>query len=330
MNTKAIPLGDIKVNEFNQGIQLIDPELVPLLALLPEEFNRDNLEVLRQPFPSMPLSEEVLAATELELRTLPGLDGNPEVGVAIYRPRTMSADAPAILYFHGGGYLIGGATMSEPWQRPLVAKLNCVIVSVDYRLAPENRHPAQINDGYAALSWLFGNAAELGINPARIGVMGDSAGGGLAAAIALVARDRGEFQLAFQHLIYPMLDDRTCTTDDPHPYAGQVGWTASSNRFGWSSLLGDEAGKDGVSSYAAPARAEDLSGLPPTFIITAALDLFVDENFEYARRLTRAGVPTEFHCYPGAIHGFYSIPGSRVSDRAIAESHAALARSFGA
>ena len=218
--------------------------------------------------------------------------------------------------------------MSEAAQRPLVHKLDCVVVSVEYRLAPENPFPAQINDGYAALSWLFGNVAELGVDPTCVGVMGDSAGGGLAAAMALLARDKGEYKLAFQCLVYPMLDDRTCTTADPHPYAGEFGWNKNSNRFGWSALLGHEPGKDGVSPYAAPARAEDLSGLPPTFIITAALDLFVEENFEYARRLMRAGVPTDFHSYPGAIHGFYSLPGSRVSARAVSEGHAALKRFF--
>ncbi|RVT91177.1 alpha/beta hydrolase [Sphingomonas crocodyli] len=313
-----------------RGSHLVDPQLVPLLGILPKEFTADNLDALRQPFPAMPLPEELLAATTLEERTIPGLDGEPDVRLVLIRPKTLPANAPAVLNFHGGGYLIGRAEMSEASQRPIAQKLDCLIVNVDYRLAPENPYPAQINDGYAALKWLFENAADLGVDATRIGVMGDSAGGGLAAAMALLARDKGEYKLAFQYLVYPMLDDRTCTSSDPHPYAGEVGWNNNSNRFGWSALLGHEPGKDGVSPYAAPARAEDLSGLPPTFIMTAALDLFVEENFEYARRLLRAGVPTDFHCYPGAIHGFYSIPGSVVSGRAVAEGHGALARFFGA
>ena len=311
-----------------QGEHLVDSQLMPLIGYMPKEFTPDNLERLRQPFPAMPLSEEVLAATEMERRTVPGLRGEPDVDVVIYRPKSLRANAPGILYFHGGGFLIGRATMSEGAQRPLVHKLDCVVVSVEYRLAPENPYPAQINDGYAALTWLFGSAGELGIDPTCIGVMGDSAGGGLAAALALLARDKGEYRLAFQYLVYPMLDDRTCTTDDPHPYAGEFGWNRNSNRFGWSALLGHEPGLDGVSPYAAPARADDLSGLPSAFVITAALDLFVEENFEYARHLMRAGVPTEVHCYPGAIHGFYSLPVSEVSARAVAEGHAALKRFF--
>jgi triacylglycerol lipase len=158
--------------------------------------------------------------------------------------------------------------------------------------------------------------------------MGESAGGGLAAGLALLARDRGEHQLAFQHLIYPMIDDRTCTADDPHPFAGEFVWTPSANRFGWTSLLGHEPGRAGVSPYAAAARAEDLSRLPPTYIATGALDLFVEENFEYARRLIRAGVPTELHVYPGAFHGFQWAAQSEVAMAAARDTRAALVRAL--
>ncbi|MCA6330839.1 MAG: alpha/beta hydrolase fold domain-containing protein, partial [Phenylobacterium sp.] len=170
------------------------------------------------------------------------------------------------------------------------------------------------------------HAAELGVDPERVGVMGESADGGLAAGLALLVRDRGEHRLAFQHLIYTMIDDRTCTRPDPHPMTGAFIWTAHNNRFGWAALLGHEPGIEGVLPYAAAARAESLAGLPPTFIATGALDLFLEENLEYARRLTREGIPTEVHVYPGAFHAFQVMRGSRVAQAAERDSRAALAR----
>ena len=134
--------------------------------------------------------------------------------------------------------------------------------------------------------------------------MGESAGGGLAAALALLARDRGAYKLTFQHLIYPMLDDRTCVAAEPNPVAGEFIWTPHNNHFGWSALLGHAPGRPGVSPYAAPARAVDLTGLPPAFIACPTLDLFIDEDVTYAQRLMRAGVPVELHVYPGGFHGF--------------------------
>ena len=173
--------------------------------------------------------------------------------------------------------------------------------------------------------WTFANAGELGVDTKRIGVMGESAGGGLAASLALMARDRGEYALAFQHLIYPMIDDRTCVRE-PHPFAGEFIWHAHNNHFGWSALLGHEPGGESVSAYAAAARAEDLRGLPPTFLSTAALDLFVDEDVDYAQRLIRAGVPTELHVWPGAFHGFDLAGGTPVADAARRASNEALRR----
>ena len=199
-----------------------------------------------------------------------------------------------------------------------------MIVSVDYRLAPETRFPGALEDCYAALTWSFAQAATLGIDAARLGVMGESAGGGLAASLALLARDRREHALAFQHLIYPMLDDRTCIRTDPHPYAGEILWTPHNNAFGWSSLLGVAPGSDNVSPYAAPARAQNLAGLPRTFISTGALDLFLEEDLDYARRLTRHGVPVELHVYPGAYHGFDLVPGTHIGQIASRDSLAAL------
>jgi triacylglycerol lipase len=167
----------------------------------------------------------------------------------------------------------------------------------------------------------------LGIDPARIAVEGESAGAGLAAALTLLARDRGEFAIIHQHLIYPMLDDRTCVAET-HPYAGEFVWTPESNLFGWSSLLGCAPGGNGISCYAAAARAEDLSGLPSTFIAVGALDLFAQEDIEYARRLIQAGVPTELHVYAGAYHGFELAADAQVSIRAQGNSISALRRAL--
>lgn len=207
------------------------------------------------------------------------------------------------------------------------AAADCVIVSVDYRLAPETPHPGPIEDCYAALKWLHDEAGSLGVDAARIAVAGESAGGGLAAALALLARDRGEVRLIHQHLIYPMIDDRTCTAE-PHPYAGEFVFTPNSNRFGWSALLGCAPGAEGVSPYAAAARAEDLTGLPSTYIAVGALDLFIEENLEYARRLIRAGAPTELHIYPGAYHGFDAVSEGALAKAARNHSLTALRRAL--
>jgi triacylglycerol lipase len=275
-----------------------------------------------------PVDPEAGAAVVDERRRIPGPAGAPEVEVLCYRPKAATGALPCILHIHGGGYVLGDAASMAAFHKPLALEVNCAIVSVDYRVAPETRFPGAVEDCYAGLAWLAATSSEIGVDSARIGVMGESAGGGLAAALALLARDRKEHALAFQHLIYPMLDDRTCAGADRHPHAGEFIWTAASNRFGWTALLGVAPGSDGVSPYAAAARAEILAGLPPAFISTGALDLFVEEDIDYARRLIRAGVPTELHVYPGAFHGFDFAAGVDVADRARRDSRAALARAL--
>jgi triacylglycerol lipase len=232
-----------------------------------------------------------------------------------------------VLHIHGGGYVIGSALMSVMSNQRTAADAGCLVVSVDYRLAPETRHPGPVEDCWAGLRWLHDQAGELGVDPARIAVMGESAGGGLAATLALMARDRGGAPIAHQHLIYPMLDDRT-GEGDSHPFAGEFVWTPESNRFGWASLLGPEAGSENVAAYGAAARAADLSGLPSTYLAVGALDLFVDEDIDYARRLIRAGVPTELHVYPGAFHGFDIAVDATVTKTAYRNSLAALRRAL--
>lgn len=303
---------------------LVDPELAPFLAMFPSMMlSLDTLDAMRNRELPLPPVEE--SGVDLERVMIPGPEGAPEVMLHIYRPRAAARPLPCIYHIHGGGYVGGKAGDLEPVHRPLAAQLGCAIVSVDYRLAPETVFPGPVEDCYAGLAWTVGNAERLGVDSARLGVMGESAGGGLAAALALLARDRGEYRLAFQHLIYPMLDDRTCV-NEPHPYAGEFLWHAHNNRFGWTSLLGHAPGGEGVSPYAAPARADDLAGLPPTFISTGALDLFLDEDIVYAQRLMRAGVPTELHVYPGAFHAFDMMPGAAVAEQSRRDSRAALAR----
>jgi acetyl esterase/lipase len=308
--------------------RLVDPELLALLDAMPTVDLTDDLLPLlrvpgRLPFPD---TGEAGSKVRMSRRTTPGPKGAPDVDVLVYQPAEGEGPWPCIFHIHGGGYVIGAMEPQEPVHRSMVAALNCVIVTVDYRLAPETPHPGPVEDCYAALSWLFGAAGDLGVDATRIGVMGESAGGGLAAALALLVRDRGAHKLAFQHLIYPMIDDRTCTAADPHPHAGEFIWTPHNNRFGWRALLGREPGGDDVSPYAAAARAEDLSGLPPAFISTGSLDLFVEEDIEYARRLLRAGVPTELHVYPGGFHGFDFDMAATVSASARRDSLSALAR----
>lgn len=271
---------------------------------------------------------EVVAAVDVMRRTVAGRAGDPDVGFALHVPRAPSPARGAILHVHGGGYINGNPYAMIAAHRALARELDCVIASVDYRLAPETRFPGAVEDCYAVLAWLVAEADALGINRSRIGVMGESAGGGLAASLALLARDRGEFAIAFQHLVYPMIDDRTCITQEPNPYAGEFIWTNESNRFGWKCLLGQEPGGADVSPYAAAARATDLSGLPPTFINTGALDLFVDEDIEYARRLIRAGVPTELHVYPAAYHGFHFVAEAEVTRTALNDSRLSLQRAL--
>ena len=232
--------------------------------------------------------------------------------VRVHRPADAAAtDAgsrrPGILYLHGGGLIIGSAVQGDPLCRRLADELGAVAASVGYRLPPEHPYPAPLDDCYAALQWL---AAQPDVDPARIAVIGLSAGGGLAASLALLARDRGEFALAGQVLAYPMLDDRTDESAAAHPRMLRL-WNGPSNRLGWGMYLG--AGTAGPSvttldaatlEHAVPARRADLSGVAPAWIGVGTFDLFHDEDVEYARRLTEAGVPTELHVIEGAYHGF--------------------------
>lgn len=289
----------------------IDPALAALFANVPLESPTTRDEIARgrtrRLFADAPRSPEVVR----EDRLVPGRDGAPDVAIRIHRHADASdAPLPALLTIHGGGYIIGTHDDDDlVHDRFLVgAGLRYVGVSVAYRLAPETPYPGPLEDTYAALDWLFRNAADLGVDPTRIGVHGVSAGGGLAAALTLLARDRGEHRLAFSQLIYPMLDDRrtSVTSGWDVPL-----WKPASNELGWSCYLGDRFGTDDVPYLAAPGRAtvEELRGLPPTFLTVGALDLFADEDLAYATRLNHAGVDVEAHLYPAMPHGFDVVAG---------------------
>jgi acetyl esterase/lipase len=307
---------------------LVDPDVAGFLELFPTTaLSMETLPDMRArqlPFPVDPASIE---AVDLLKKAIPGPKDAPDVDLFIYSPRTGAGPKPCIFHIHGGGYVGGSADSMEGVLRPMAAELDCVITSLNYRLAPETPHPGPVEDCYAALAWVFKNVAELGVDASRIGVKGESAGGGLAAALALLARDRGEYKLAFQSLTYPMLDDRTCLGEQ-HPYTGEYIWTPHNNAFGWRALLGAEPGSQGVSPYAAPARAESLAGLPPTFITTGSLDLFLEEDLEYARRLLRDGVPCELHVYPGGFHAFDFAPAAAISIASRRDTLDALRRSL--
>lgn len=311
---------------------LVDPELAPVLDLAPDTgVSAQTLDAARQRFAAM--AEMGLADPDTSVavteHAVPGLNGAPEVGVWLYRPKGLPTPAPVIYHIHGGGFMFGSAKLGDPRNRAWAKATNAALVSIDYRLAPEHPYPAALDDCHAVLQWLHDDGPSLGLDPDRIAVRGESAGGGLAAALCLRARDRGP-KIAFQLLIYPMLDDRTCVTDEPNPFAGEFVWDAASNAFGWASWLGRPAGSADVPHLAAPARATDLAGLPPTMIAVGALDLFIDENLDYARRLIRAGVPTELYVATGAFHGFEAmVPDAQVSRAFTDRCLDALRRAFG-
>ena len=291
------------------------PELKRVARLLP----RQLITPLTLPF--------VRAAGRLLWRRNPHGPDAPEVltlasgvGVRLYRRAGAPGRGPALLWIHGGGYVIGDAAQDDVLCRRFAHELGVTVASVNYRLAPEHPYPTPLEDCYSALAWLSRLPS---VDAARVAIGGASAGGGLAAALALLARDRGEIALAAQLLVYPMLDDRTVLHADlDHP--GHRLWNQSSNKFGWRSYLGDAD-----PNVAVPARRTDLAGLPPAWIGVGTLDLFHDEDLTYAERLQAVGVPCEVMVVPGAFHGFDGIvPKADISQSFFASQCALLRRAF--
>lgn len=306
-------------NEGTPIDDMLDPEIKEGLRQLPEVvFSEETLPVLREFSTFVPIPDPGVERREL----VAGPNG--DVKLTLLRPRDVSGDLPVLFWMHGGGMVIGNRYMDDAFLNRWCLSFSCACVSVEYRLAPEASFPGPLDDCETGLRYIFDQAAELGIDPDRIGVGGRSAGGGLAAGLALRDRDRGEHRLLFQYLHYPMIDDRQLTPSSR--LDGLPMFSRESNAFGWRSHLADLYGSDGVPPDAAPARALDLSGLPPTFVGVGTVDGFRDEAIDYATRLIAAGVPTELHVYAGAIHGFEMFAGSAVVMCALQDSNSWLGR----
>ncbi|SEO40630.1 alpha/beta hydrolase [Trujillonella endophytica] len=299
----------------------MDAELAAALAtftaVMPQ-LTAELIPLVRRPDPAAPTDVDLArgGTFAVEERAVPGPEGAPEVRLLICRPTAATAPVPALYYVHGGGMILGDNRLGVSEALDWAQDLGLAVVSVEYRLAPETRHPGPVEDCHAGLVWTLAHAAELGIDPDRVVVAGLSAGGGLAAALALMARDRGTAALAGQMLLSPMLDDRN-DTPSAFQMEGHGVWDRISNATGWSALLGEDRGTAAVSPYAAPARAADLSGLPPTFIDVGSAETFRDEDVTYASRLWAAGGRAELHVWPGGFHGFDTIaPQAQISQEA--------------
>jgi acetyl esterase/lipase len=275
----------------------VDPEVAALASAVPiGTIDAETLSLLRSTGLATPaqLSEAVV-------RTDHVVPADPEVRVRVHRPAGVDGPLPCLYFMHGGGYVLGTYDSDSAHFDRWCNAFGVMGVSVEYRLAPETPYPGPLDDCYAGLTWAFAHHDELGIDPKRIGIGGTSAGGGLAAGLALLARDRGEVPVFCQLLDCPMLDDRQSTPSSQ--LDGLLVWNRHSNQFGWRSYLGDLYGSPDVPAYAAAARAEDLSGLPKAYVCVGAVDGFRDEDVIYATRLNQAGVPAELHVHPGAPHG---------------------------
>jgi acetyl esterase/lipase len=285
-----------------------DPQLVQVLVPLQELYSPtlepSGIVALREQMP--PTTPEALIAgrriTHTET-TIPGPDGAPAIVVSVFAPTDHVAGGPGIVNIHGGGMVVGDRFTSFTYVLDWVLEFGAVVVTADYRLAPEHPDPAPVEDSYTTLVWAADHAAELGFDPAKLIVAGASAGGGLAAGVALLARDRSGPALLGQVLMYPMLDDRNETVSS-HQYRGVGVWDRTSNATGWGALLGDRVGTNDVSPYAAPARATDFSGLPPTFIEVGSAEVFRDEDVAYATAIWAAGGQAELHVWAGGFHGY--------------------------
>ncbi len=311
----------------------LDPQsrgpLEQLLVQFPGGFNAipdivERREAVDRMLAALNAASPPSQTVSVEDRKVPGHEGDPDISVRIFRPNSSSTDLPGIYFIHGGGMILGNVDGESAVCTRLCAELGAVVVSVEYRLAPEHPYPAPVDDCYAGLVWTAEHGAELGIDPSRLAIFGMSAGGGLALAMSLLARDRRGPSICFQMPIYPMIDDRNMTQSSRE--VTEVGiWDRSANIAAWALYLNGLA----ADQYAAPARATRLVGLPPTFIDVGEMDVFRDEDIAFAARLVQAGVPTEFHMYPGAYHASETLaPEATLSQRIWAARFDALRRAF--
>jgi len=301
-----------------------DPDIAAVVPLLPDLPGDDPLAIraaLSEMIAQFPPADTT--GVEIEDRQIPGHDGDPAVPVRIYRPGQRSAPA-AVYSVHGGGFIAGDLETEHASNVTLARELGVVVVSVDYRLAPETPFPGGLEDVYAGLVWTATRAGELGIDPERIAIQGTSAGGGLCAALALLARDRGGPHIAFQFLSVPELDDRL-TTGSMIEFTDTPLWSRPRAVISWDCYLGPgRVGTDDVPIYAAPARATDLAGLPPAYVSVMHFDPLRDEGVAYALAMLAAGVSVELHLFPGTFHGSMLIQDAAISKREQAEKIAVL------
>ncbi|WP_134662939.1 MULTISPECIES: alpha/beta hydrolase [unclassified Amycolatopsis] len=303
-----------------------DPELEPGLAAFLDLVERiplraDTILANRAHFATIiPPAEQIVGDLPVELteHTVPGPEGAPDIVLTVVRPAAGVVNAPALYSIHGGGMVLGNRFFGLDGLIDDVLRFGAVGISVEYRLAPENPAPAAVEDCYAGLLWTVEHADELGIDPSRIVVTGASAGGGLAAGVALLARDRSGPAIAGQLLACPMLDDRNESVST-RQYNGIGAWDRNNNDTGWDALLGPARGTDAASPYAVPARMTDLSGLPPAYLDVGAAEIFRDETTEYALRIWATGGQAELHVWAGGYHGFAGFsPDAEVSRSAVA------------
>jgi acetyl esterase/lipase len=286
-----------------KDITVVHPELREMAKMFPKlPFRRWNIRFFRwlakfQPQVKRP---DTVHIEEIYIQSQ---DPEHKIRLRIYKPRRMAMPSPILVWMHGGGYLIGQPEQNDAYMFRLVQELGIMIVSIDYRLAPEHPFPTPLEDCYTALKWVHDQAERLGIAPNRIAIGGESAGGGLAASLVQLAHDRGEVHPIFQLLVYPMLDDRTTLRKDIRNTAW-ITWTVDNNRLGWEAYLKQVVGSGDVPAYSVPSRRESLSGLPPAWIGVGTLDLFYEENLAYAQALQSCGVDCEIMIIPGAFHGF--------------------------
>jgi acetyl esterase len=312
---------------------MIDPELAALVDLLPSDLGLEDPVAARAGFEAMleGLNREVSPELGLSIedRMVPGWEDDPEVPVRIYRPKeAASRQVPGILMIHGGGFVVGNIETEHLGAAAMAAHVGALVVSVEYRLAPEHAYPAAVHDCFGALRFLHNEAPALGVDRERIALVGASAGGGLSAATALFARDRGGPAVCFQMLHIPELDDRL-ETPSMRTFVDSPIWNRPLAEKSWQYYLGDLFGSDDVPAYAAPSRATDLSGLPPAYVSTAENDPLRDEGILYALRLLQAGVSVELHQFPGTFHGSAMVITAEVSKRAQEESTRVLRRVLG-
>lgn len=320
-------------NNSHNNSYNFDPELAAGLEFLPEGgLDLTNPEQTRAAF--LDMIGQMNAGLDksgitMEDRNIPGPDGAPDVAIRIYTPQGLSTTVPCIVHIHGGGFVVGNLDSELGSCLTLCRALGVVIVSVDYRLSPETPYPGGLEDCYAALQWVHDNSGSLSIDPTRVAVLGMSAGGGLSAATSLLARDRGGPPICFQYLGIPEIDDRL-TTPSMQAFVDTPMWNRPNAETSWDAYLGEHytRGADNVPYLAAPARAEDLTDLPPAYVSTMEFDPLRDEGIEYALRLLQAGVATELHSFAGTFHGSSLFTHAQVSQREAQEQLAVLRRAL--